>query len=141
MTDFRMSSFLIGLVGFSAIIALIMGLVVHTAAENSLDFNNESLAEYNKMQEMNALAQNLRDEDQRVASNSEFDLLGDLFTQGRATMTVTKSSIDVVQNMSEDATEDLNIGYSGKIVRNAAIVALIIMIMFLFIMIIIKWRA
>lgn len=140
MADFKISTLMIGLVGVSVIVALLTGLIVHTAAENDLEFNEESLEAYNKMEEMTAMAKELRDEDQGITSNSDFDLLGDLFSQGRATLTITKSSIDTVSNISDQATEDLELGYSGNIVRIGAITVVVLLVIFLFIMIVVKWE-
>lgn len=139
MSEFRMSQFIIGLIGFSIIVALVTGALVHTASRNNLEFDNESIETYNKMEEMTAMAEDLRDEDQSITSNSDFDLLGDLFSQGRATLTITKSSIDIVQEMTDQATEDLNLGYSGQITKRGAITIIIVLVMFLFMAIIVKW--
>ncbi|MFP4117952.1 MAG: hypothetical protein ACLFTR_03430 [Candidatus Woesearchaeota archaeon] len=140
MSDFRVSSFMMALVGFSAIIALMTGLLVHTASRNDIEYNEESLDEYDRMEEMSSLSRELRDQDQNVTAGSDFDLLGDIFSQSRTTLRVTQSSIDTFDDMTEEATKDVNVGYSGRILRNTVLTILIMAFVFLMIMIAVKWR-
>lgn len=136
----KMSEIIIVLIAVSAIFALIAGLLTHTAAENDLEYDSESIDDYNKMSEMEEIVQDVEAKDRNISSNSDVDILGDIFRQGAATLRVTRSSIDMVDDMSDDATEDLNLGYSGTILKTTVIlIFIIIVILAVFASALLKW--
>lgn len=139
MTSPKVSNIILGFLAIGGVLALLSGLLVHSAAKTGNEFDEDSLETYNKMEEMTTLAEEVHDSEKELSSNSIVDILGDLFKQGSLTVRISRSLIDDVDEMSNSAVEDMGMGYSGKTVRVLLAVSFMIVMVFIFIAVILKW--
>lgn len=116
MTEFRFSSIIIGIIIASAITAVFSLFMVDIASKNSLDFDNDTINKYNRLEESIALSNNIRknESDMRRRGGLQ-DILGDWFEQGYNTLRVSKASFETVDSLAENAAEDTNMGSAGPI--------------------------
>lgn len=135
----KISNIILGFLALGGIFALLSGLLVHSAARTGNEFDEESIQIYNRMEEMTQLAEDVHSSEKSLSSNSIIDILGDLFKQASLTVRISRSLIDDVDEMSDSSVKDMNLGYSGKTLRILLAVSFLIILVFIFIAVMLKW--
>lgn len=141
MADFQMTPFIISILFVGLIITGVSIALTSFASEYGLEYDNESLAAYNNEQEMQSMAEDLRDSSAQVGETSTIDVIGGYITQGYNSLTVTKTSVDSFTSMANDGIDDLSLGAMGSSIKGFLINSIVI-IVFLGILVsaIMKWR-
>lgn len=125
---YKISSILIGLIIMSAIVSVFVLAMVNISNNTGVYFDNETIQKYNKAAELRSHANSIRaNESDMGRSGSLIDILGDWFEQGYTTLRGTTDAYETVEEMSNDAAEDLHMGETGTILA-AAIGSILIII-------------
>lgn len=121
MGSYKISSFIIALLVFSAI-ASIMGIFIAKLGVEyaPMDYaeNNETLEAYNKLNELSDNIDNIQDSTTEIKEKTGvLDVIGSFFSDAYRTLLITKNSFDVYDEMSDRALNDASLGESGAILR------------------------
>ncbi|MBA7492198.1 hypothetical protein ES702_02747 [subsurface metagenome] len=126
---YKISNIIISIVVVSLLVTIFISGITDLADKNDLEFDNASLERYNRMQESQELANSIRqNESESKQGDSLFDIIGELFNKGLNTIRATKSSFNTIDELSNQAGEDLFLGVIGKHI--AATIAVIMIIIF-----------
>ena len=112
MGDIRNLIYGLGIGSF--IIVVIMLALVDSNDNYGSDFDESNLESYNKLQEINNISESIRDNTNTSLSSNPLDVLGEFFKSGYSSIVLTKTSIDIADDMSSDAIKDANLGESGE---------------------------
>ena len=132
MADPKISSFIIGIAFVSLIIGIIMlnlsSMVAIYGTPESYD--NDSLALYNKMNDINTQTELIRNSSNTVSNQdlSFKDIVGGFFTSGYNAVIVSLKSVDTFTAMSGYAVKDANLGKTGDLIYTYLIIATLITI-------------
>ena len=113
MAEPKLTGFLISLVLFSFFIG-IFGLFYSDIADKyGTDYKNESLAVYNKLDEMHTEAETYQEQIEEVGGEKNFlekgvDIFGGLFSAGLSSVKITYKSIEVFFGMADEAEGELS---------------------------------
>lgn len=138
----RISEFMIGII----FVGFIMGVFGFALAEfntnySLTDYDNETLAAYDQLDEMSELAEDLEEGSEIREKTGVLDVIGNYFTGAYNVLKLTKKSFNMFDEMSNAAIEKANMGQAGKLLRIAISAAvLILIIVAVLISAIIKWR-
>ena len=120
---YKISSFMIGLVIFSAIVAII-GMYIGQVGQyyNPPDYaeNNETLEKYNKLNELTTQTEAIQNSTGEIREKTGvLDVIGSFFSDAYRSLLITKTSFDTFDAMGNAAVTDSGLGQSGKILKIA----------------------
>jgi len=132
MGDAKISSFIIGL----AFVSLIVGIIILnlsslvTVYGKPTSYDNDSLAVYDKMTELNAKTELIRNSSSSISSQDlKFkDIIGGFFTSGYTAVIVSLQSVDIFTTMSSAGVKDANLGETGNLIYSFLVIAILITI-------------
>jgi len=128
----KLSGFIIGVVLVSAIMS-IMSIYMSEVNEgySPIGYDNSSLSEFQKMQELRSLSQEIQNETLEIQNDPDlFDIVGSFFANGYQAMRTSAQSIDLFNTMVDGATENVDMGSGGNIIKQA-IVTIVIVALFI----------
>ena len=116
---------------FIGVIVAIFGLgVADISMKSSVDYDNSTLEKYNHLDEMYEMSGKInQSENSMKTSGGLLDILGEWFQEGYRAFRYTKSSIDTLDEMQNDAIDDMNLGTIGSILKTALGIAVVIIIL------------
>lgn len=121
--SYKISSFIIGLILFSVIVGIFGIFVANVGVLYSpADYteNNETLATYNKLNELSSQTEELKNSTSDIKEKTGvLDVVGSFFTDSYRTLLITKSSFDTFDTMSNQAFTDGGLGESGRLLKVA----------------------
>lgn len=110
----------------------VFGLFIADAAQKYgqlPESGNASLAAFDQINEVNALAKEIRDTEEGTTPRTGFtDFIEDYFRSGYAAARIVKQSTAVGDAMIEDATSQTNLGETGILFKQVAMTAILILI-------------
>ena len=112
MAEPKLTGFLISIVLFGFFIG-IFGLFYSDIADKyGTDYKNESLAVYNKLNEMHTEAETYQAQIEDVGGEKNFlekgvDIFGGLFSAGLSSVKITFKSVEVFLGMADEAEKEL----------------------------------
>jgi hypothetical protein len=132
MGDAKISSFIIGL----AFVSLIVGIIILNLSSlvnvygKPASYDNDSLAVYDKMSELNAKTELIRNSSSSISSQDlKFkDIIGGFFTSGYTAVIVSLQSVDIFTTMSSAGVKDANLGETGNLIYSFLVIAILITI-------------
>lgn len=77
-------------------------------------FDESNLDSYDKLEDINNISRDIRSNTNTSLSSNPLDVLGEFFKSGYSSIILTKTSIDIADDMSSEAIKDANIGESGE---------------------------
>ena len=132
MGDPKISTFIIGLGLASLIVGVIMiNLSSLMGSYGTVDsYDNESLEVYNKLAELNAKTEAIRNASNSINTQDlKFkDIIGGFFTSGYSAVVVSLESVGTFSSMSSAAVKDANMGKVGDLFYAYLIMATLITI-------------
>lgn len=112
----KISGLIIAIVVISMIVGITGVSMVQLAAKyNPADAGNttEYVEKYNQLETMSNQAEALENQTMSSGVDSSLtDILGGMFQQGYIAMKMTFNGVNLMQDMSNDALEDANLGYA-----------------------------
>lgn len=121
MGSYKISSFIIALVVFSGIAAIMAIFIAHIGTEyNPTDYaeNQNALASYNKLTELSDNARTIQNSTTEIKEKTGIlDVIGSFFSDAYRTLLITKNSYDVYNDMSDIAFKDSSLGEGGTVLR------------------------
>lgn len=122
------TGFLVGLVLVGAVAGLFGLFMVDLSGKYGVTYDNETLENYNKLQELSVQTEELQNETEKITTPSGIvDKLGAFFGSGYNALMVTKNSLAIYDDMRDDAFEQAQLGGVGDILKTALISVLIIL--------------
>jgi len=130
--SYKISSFIIGLIIFSAIVSIFGIFVANIGtiyAPADYSENNETLAAYSKLNELSSQTEDIKNSTSDIKEKTGvLDVVGSFFTDSYRTLLITKSSFDTFDSMSNTAFTDSGLGESGRILKIALTTIILICI-------------
>ena len=135
MSDYKITNVIIAITLVALIVAVFTLFMTDQASKYGLDMNNQTLENYDQLQEMKTQAESIKNNESDMKTRGGLsDILGDWFEQGHTTLRASSVAIDTVNDLSESSTENLNLGQTGALFKVAiGIIILIIVIIGIFI--------
>ena len=127
---YKISNLIIGVTIASLMIGLFMLGLNNSASKNpDMDFDNETLSRYNSMETMLNQSKTIRDNESAMGRRGSLnDILGDWFEQGYNTLRAAKTSYETVEDLSENASQDLNLGSPGVLLKTAIGIIIVVIV-------------
>lgn len=126
----KISTFIAGMVLaslFVALFGLFMGSI--NTYYSVSDYNSSRVETYNKLDNLALEAEAIQNQTLAVKEKSGLlDVLGAFFNEGYRALRVSYNSFDVFRSVAYDATEDVNLGPSGALIRTALVTIVIILL-------------
>jgi len=123
---------MIGMIIFSAIVAILGIYIAQVGAYYSPpDYaeNNETLENYNKLNELTQQAENIQNSTSEIREKTGvLDVIGSFFSDAYRSLLITKTSFDTFDSMTNQAATDSGLGQAGKILKIAFTAIIIICI-------------
>lgn len=121
MGEYKISSFIIGLLVFSAVASIFGIFIAKLGTEYSpADYaeNNETLEAYNKLNDLSEQVYDVQNATTEIKEKTGvLDVIGGFFSDTYRTLLITKNSFDIYDEMSDRALNDASLGESGAILR------------------------
>lgn len=138
----RISEFIIVIVFISFFMG-VFGLFISAIHDNYTGvsgYDNDSLNNYNKLDEMANFSKDIRDSSNIKEKEGLLDVIGGYFSSAYSALKLTATSFDLFTDISEQASEDAALGEVGSMLK-VTITTVLIIIIFLGILIsaILKW--
>lgn len=129
MADVKITTLLAGLVLVGLIIS-VFGFFTAELSENyNITDNGSSLSKYNKLTQLQNISESVKEKEADLGQNTNVpDVLGLIFTNGYKALKASFTSIDLFVGITDDGTDDLNLGASGAMFKTAALTMIVIFI-------------
>lgn len=115
----KITGLLYGMI-FVGFIIGVFGLYMADMNKNyGVAYDNTSLEEYNNLNEMSELAEELEGGTEIEEKTGVVDVIGGYFTDAYNALKITKKSYNTFDGMSNQAIEDANLGKTGQLLRIA----------------------
>lgn len=126
----KISGLIIGII-LVGLFAGVFGVWLGQLADNYglTDYNDTSLNEYNRLDEINNLTFKIKEGvENRTTKTGVTDILGDFFNSGYNTLLITFKSFDIFSSITATAIGDLPLGDTGQMFKIALIAIVLITI-------------
>lgn len=124
----KISGLLIGVILFSLIIGVFINFMADINENYPITYDNSSLEVYNKLNEVSAKAEEIRNVSDITEDPDITDVVGGYFASAYTAAKTTADSYETFEDISNSAIEDANIGKNGELFRIAFSAILLIMI-------------
>jgi hypothetical protein len=115
--QYKITHILISLVMVSIIVTVFTMGISNIATTSDLNFDNETLLKYNKMQNVSDTLENVKESEESMETQGGLlDIIGEWFQEGYKALRFTKASIDTIDEMQNNAVQDLELGEAGNII-------------------------
>lgn len=124
----KISGFIIGLIIVSFIVAVISLNITTLSANYGVGWNNTSLDSYNKMNELSVKVENISTSVENFEEKPGLlDIVGGFFSNAYKVLLVSKDSINLFDDMSNNAIDQANLGSIGTYLK--IIIPLIVIVL------------
>ena len=125
----RLTWLMVGIVMVSLASGLFSVLITKMSTEYGAPTDNTSLASYNKKEAISSNIQDIKDETTTIKEKTgALDILGAWFSNAYKILITAPQSVSLVQDMTDSAIEDSNLGEGGDIIKIALITILLILV-------------
>ena len=115
----RITNLIYGSLLVALVVSLFMIFLSNASSEYNVEYDNSSLASYEKMQQLTDMTNDTKQEMEDISeSTGVLDIIGDIFGGAVNSLKLVGVSFDIVFSMSENAAEDLPIGEASKVLMN-----------------------
>jgi hypothetical protein len=128
----KLSGFIVGVV-LSVMVISIFGMLISETNDvySPIGYDNSSLEEFQKMQELRTLSQEIQNETLEIQNDPDlFDIVGSFFANGYQAMRTSAQSIDLFNTMVDGATDNVDMGSGGNIIKQS-IITIVILLLFI----------
>lgn len=126
MGDIRNLMYGIGITSFVIIISMIF--MAQSNDKYGSEYDSSNVEVYNKLDELNNISKDMRINSNKSLNSNPLDVLGEFFKTGYTGMKLTTKSIDIADDLSNNAIEDANLGETGGGLRVLATTLLVIFV-------------
>ncbi|MBD3253123.1 hypothetical protein GF386_05300 [Candidatus Pacearchaeota archaeon] len=125
----KIGTFVIGMILVSLFVG-VFGIVISQGTVNyGVTFDNSSLSAYKKMDNLTDMHEDLKEgvEEDKERTGA-LDLIGSFFSNSYKTLKITLRSIDLFEDMGEQAVDDAHLGDTAPLFKSALIGIVILVI-------------
>lgn len=128
MTELKATNVLIAVLLVALIVGVMITFVARGSAEYGTTFDEENYEVYNSLEEINNITKEIQDKSDNIGTRSgALDILGGFFSDAYQSLKLTKSSFNVLEDMTNEGTEDLGLGTNTALFK--AVITTIVLVM------------
>lgn len=129
----KISALIVGLIVVSAVVGVFGIFYATGSAQYGVTYDENMTAGYDKYAEINQLSSDLNQSINRVEQGSPSDIVGGLLGSGYTVLKTTFVSGDMFTDMATTASDQANLGSGSRMIFNAIILIVFVLIVFAFI--------
>lgn len=127
----RISQFVIGFVVISMfVVGFTYFLIDMNDNYTGVSVNESQLVSYDKIEEINALSEDMNRSLNNIQSNKPADVVGGLLESGFTVIKTTETSFDVYTDVTDEAIDNANLGQSSNNFKTGFLLIGILLFMF-----------
>lgn len=137
----KLTGFINGMIITALILAIFSLFFAKLSVNYDVTYDNESMETLNKMNELNELTEDVRDQEAEMQEKSGvLDVIGSWFSSAYQALRISRTSIDIAEDMVDDGIGYINLGPTAIPIKTAIIsILLISLIIGVFIAVLVKW--
>jgi len=137
----QISKFIIGLIIVGLFVSVFSIFMAGISDSYDVEYDNSTLAVYDQMEVLTADVETTQTDLNEIKEQSGvLDIIGGIFSSAYNVLLTTQASFDVFTTMSNAAVDDLDIGIAGPIFLTAITAIVLVVIVFIIMSAIMKWK-
>lgn len=137
----QISKFIIGLIMVGLFVSVFSIFMAGISESYDIEYDNSTLAVYDQIGVLTEDVETTQTGLSEIKEQSGvLDIIGGIFSSAYNVLLTTQASFDVFTTMSRAAVDDLNIGIAGPIFLTALSAIVLVVIVFIILSAILKWR-